>query len=57
MTKLTIVDYPIATLEQMANPNNPRWMPDDQMEALKASLAEFELVEPLIVNKTTNQIV
>jgi ParB-like nuclease domain len=54
---VTIVDYAIEDLEKMGNPKNPRWMPEQQMEALQASIQQFGLVEPLIVNKTTNRIV
>ena len=54
---LTIVDYSIEELEAMGNPKNPRWMPEQQMEALQSSLKQFGLVEPLIVNTTTKRIV
>lgn len=54
---LTIVDYSLEQLETMINPKNPRWMPEQQMEALTASLGQFGLVEPLIVNTANNQIV
>jgi hypothetical protein len=55
--ELKIVDYAIADLLKMKNPKNPRWMPDVTREALQASLREFGVVEPVIVNTRTNQIV
>jgi ParB-like chromosome segregation protein Spo0J len=38
-------------------PWNPRRMPTDQAEALKRSVQEFGTVEPIVVNKTTGNIV
>ena len=56
-TVLKIVDYDVADLEALKNPKNPRWMPDQQAEALVASLNSFGVVEPVILNIRTNQVV
>lgn len=49
--------FEISELETMGNPKNPRWMPESQMAALTESLTEFGLVEQLIINTRTKQIV
>ncbi|MGA7936476.1 MAG: ParB N-terminal domain-containing protein [Kovacikia sp.] len=56
-SEFKVVDYPVSQLAKLKNPKNPRWMPDQQMEALTASLAEFGTVEPVILNTRTNRIV
>jgi hypothetical protein len=54
---LTIVDYKIEDLEAFKNPKNPRWMPEPQKEALIASIQSFGIVEPVILNTRTKQVV
>jgi hypothetical protein len=56
-TKLKVIDYPIAKLLEMRDPSNPRWMPEEEREALRASLDRFGFVEPVIVNLQTNLVV
>jgi ParB-like chromosome segregation protein Spo0J len=46
---------PLATLKPA--PYNPRAIEPDQMAALKASLARWGIVEPIIVNKRTGYVV
>jgi hypothetical protein len=55
--KLAIKTYRVADLLALRNPKNPRWMPESVAEALEASIESFGLVEPLILNQTTNQLV
>jgi len=38
-------------------PYNPRFMPEHEKEALKKSIKEFGLVEPLVYNKRTGHVV
>lgn len=38
-------------------PYNPRFMPEHEKEALKKSIKEFGLVEPLVYNKQTGHVV
>ena len=38
-------------------PYNPRFMPEHEKEALKRSIKEFGLVEPLVYNKRTGHVV
>jgi hypothetical protein len=54
---LKIVDIPLEDLEKMLWDKNPRWMPDQQMESLQASLQEFGAVEPIIVNEPNKQVI
>jgi ParB-like chromosome segregation protein Spo0J len=54
---LTIKTYKVADLVALRNPKNPRWMPEAVQESLQASLMEFGLVEPLVLNLRTKQIV
>lgn len=53
----TTKTFTVKQLAKMGNPKNPRWMPESQLDALTQSLQEFGLVEPIIVNTRTNQIV
>jgi ParB-like nuclease domain len=55
--KLAIKTYRVADLLALRNPKNPRWMPESVAGALEASIESFGLVEPLILNQTTNQLV
>jgi ParB-like nuclease domain len=50
-------EFLIEDLLKMGNPGNPRWMPEPEKESLTASLKTFGLVEPLVVNIRSNQIV
>ncbi|HLO89342.1 MAG TPA: ParB N-terminal domain-containing protein [Nostocaceae cyanobacterium] len=49
--------YLISELLKMGNPKNPRWMPDDQAQALESSIQRFGMVEPVLVNIRTKRIV
>lgn len=55
--QLETSDFTIEELMTMGNPHNPRWMSETDMQSLRASLREFDLVEPLVVNRQSNQIV
>jgi ParB-like nuclease domain len=57
MSSLIIKAYKVADLVALRNPKNPRWMPEAVQESLQASLTEFGLVEPLVLNLRTRQIV
>ena len=48
---------PVADLLKLRDPRNPRIMPADEHAALVKSLKRFGVVDPIIVNTTTNQIV
>ena len=54
---LEIKAYEVAELLKLKNPQNPRWIPEPMQESLQASIVEFGLVEPLIFNLRTRQIV
>ncbi|HLP88815.1 MAG TPA: ParB N-terminal domain-containing protein [Nostocaceae cyanobacterium] len=49
--------YLISELLKMGNPKNPRWMPENQSQALENSVSKFGMVEPVLVNIRTNRIV
>jgi hypothetical protein len=49
--------YDTAFLVERLNDKNPRWMADDQREALEASLSKFGCVEPIIFNVQTQRVV
>jgi len=56
----TLNDFPVERRKLaglVKAPWNPRQMPDDQAEALKRSVQEFGTVEPIVVNRTTGNIV
>ena len=50
------IEY-VPTAELKPAPYNPRTITDDEMERLKASMREFGVVDPLIVNTTTGFVV
>lgn len=57
MTGLTFKEYTVEELEGMLNEKNPRWMPEQQKEALEGSLGRFGLVEPIVVNTRLNRVI
>ncbi len=54
---MDVVEVSTHELAKMGSPYNPRFMPDNEMLALRGSLRTWGVVEPVVANRRTGRVV
>ena len=54
---MDVVEIPTHELAKMGSPYNPRFMPADEMVALRGSLRTWGVVEPVVANRRSGRVV